>query len=74
MAEDHQTRNAKALSDKEAAILLPDHIARVSLADEAIKLVSDEVIRKRLSENISKLAERDADKRIAEVVIRIAKE
>jgi UDP-N-acetylglucosamine--N-acetylmuramyl-(pentapeptide) pyrophosphoryl-undecaprenol N-acetylglucosamine transferase len=73
VAEDHQTRNAKALSDREAAILIPDHIARISLADEAITLVRDENRRKRLSENISRLAERDADKRIAEVVIRHAK-
>ena len=73
VAEDHQTRNAKALSAREAAVLLPDQSARVSLADEALKLVADENKRKRLSENILRLAERDADKRIAEVVIRLAR-
>jgi UDP-N-acetylglucosamine--N-acetylmuramyl-(pentapeptide) pyrophosphoryl-undecaprenol N-acetylglucosamine transferase len=73
VAEDHQTRNAKALSDRDAAVLLPDHSARLSLADEALRLVLDRSKRERLSENILKLAERDADKRIAEVVMRIAK-
>lgn len=73
VAEDHQTRNARALSDKEAAVLIPDKVAKISLADEALKLVSDEKRRNQLSGNISKLAERDADKRIAEVVISHAK-
>ncbi len=73
VAEDHQTRNAKALSEREAAVLLPDQAARVSLADEAIRLISDGSRRKQLSENILRLAERDADKRIAEVVTRLAK-
>jgi UDP-N-acetylglucosamine--N-acetylmuramyl-(pentapeptide) pyrophosphoryl-undecaprenol N-acetylglucosamine transferase len=74
VAEDHQTRNAKALSEKGAAVLLTDQAARVSLADEAIRLVSDGSRRKLLSENIFRLAERAADKRIAEVVTRLAKE
>ena len=72
VAEDHQTRNAKALSEREAAVLLPDQAARTSLADEALKLVADENSRQRLSRNILQLAERDADNRIAEVVIRLA--
>lgn len=73
VAEDHQTRNAEALSEKDAAVLLPDLLAPVSLADEAIKLVSDENRKKQLSGNIKKMAERDADVRIAEVIIRYAK-
>lgn len=72
VAEDHQTRNAMALSDKEAAVLIPDHQAAVSLADETLKLISDLNKRKMLSENISKLAERNADIRIAEEVIKLA--
>ena len=72
VAEDHQTRNALALSKKGAAVLIPDSQAAESLADETIKLISDINKRKLLSENISKLAERDADIRIAEEVIKIA--
>jgi UDP-N-acetylglucosamine--N-acetylmuramyl-(pentapeptide) pyrophosphoryl-undecaprenol N-acetylglucosamine transferase len=72
VAEDHQTRNAMALSQKEAAVLIPDSLAAESLADEAIKLISDLNKRNLLSGNISKLAERNADIRIAEEVIRLA--
>jgi UDP-N-acetylglucosamine--N-acetylmuramyl-(pentapeptide) pyrophosphoryl-undecaprenol N-acetylglucosamine transferase len=72
VAEDHQTRNAKALSEKEAAVLIPDGQAARSLADEALKLISDKNKRKLLSENILKLAERNADIRIAEEVIKLA--
>jgi len=72
VAEDHQTRNAMALSEKNAAVLLPDNKAILSLAEETIKLVSDHDRRKLLSENISKLAEKNADIRIAEEVLKLA--
>jgi UDP-N-acetylglucosamine--N-acetylmuramyl-(pentapeptide) pyrophosphoryl-undecaprenol N-acetylglucosamine transferase len=72
VAEDHQTRNAMALSEKGAAILLTDNEAAKSLADEAIKLISDINKRKLLSENILKMADRNADVRIAEEVIKLA--
>jgi len=72
VAEDHQTSNAMALSEKGAAILLTDNQAAKSLADEAIKLISDINKRKLLSENILKMADRNADVRIAEEVIKLA--
>jgi UDP-N-acetylglucosamine--N-acetylmuramyl-(pentapeptide) pyrophosphoryl-undecaprenol N-acetylglucosamine transferase len=72
VAEDHQTRNAMALSEKGAAILITDNEAAKSLADEAIKLISDINKRKQLSENILKMADRNADVRIAEEVIKLA--
>jgi UDP-N-acetylglucosamine--N-acetylmuramyl-(pentapeptide) pyrophosphoryl-undecaprenol N-acetylglucosamine transferase len=72
VAEDHQTRNALALSGKEAAVLITDSAASGSLADEALKLVSDIKKRNMLSENIFRLAERNADLRIAEEVIKLA--
>jgi UDP-N-acetylglucosamine--N-acetylmuramyl-(pentapeptide) pyrophosphoryl-undecaprenol N-acetylglucosamine transferase len=72
VAEDHQTRNAKALSDKQAAILIADSQAVKTLVDEAIKLVSDKNRRDLLSVNILKMADRDADIRIAEEVLKLA--
>jgi UDP-N-acetylglucosamine--N-acetylmuramyl-(pentapeptide) pyrophosphoryl-undecaprenol N-acetylglucosamine transferase len=72
VAEDHQTRNARALSDMGAAILIPDRQAASSLADETLNLISDADKRNQLSENISKLAERNADIRIAEEVFKLA--
>jgi UDP-N-acetylglucosamine--N-acetylmuramyl-(pentapeptide) pyrophosphoryl-undecaprenol N-acetylglucosamine transferase len=73
VAEDHQTRNAVALSNHGAAILIPDNQATKTLVDEAIKLISDKPGRDILSENIVKMANRDADKRIAEEILKITK-
>jgi UDP-N-acetylglucosamine--N-acetylmuramyl-(pentapeptide) pyrophosphoryl-undecaprenol N-acetylglucosamine transferase len=72
VAEDHQTKNAKALSDRGAAVFVADNRAVKTLVDEAIKLISDKSKREMLSENIVKMADRDADKRIAEEVFKLA--
>jgi len=72
VAEDHQTRNARALSEKEAAVLIADEQAIKTLVNEAIKLVSDKSRRDLLSGNILKMADRDADIRIAKEVLRLA--
>jgi UDP-N-acetylglucosamine--N-acetylmuramyl-(pentapeptide) pyrophosphoryl-undecaprenol N-acetylglucosamine transferase len=72
VAEDHQTKNAKALSEKEAAVLITDDQAIKILVNETIKLVSDKTRRVVLSENIQKMAYRDADIRIAEEVLKLA--
>lgn len=72
VAEDHQTKNALALMKGGAAILVPDDNAeRIVL--EALTLVSDIEKRKTLSSNIVKLAERDADVRIAKEVLKLIK-
>ncbi len=72
VAEDHQTRNARALSDKHAAVLITDDEAIKILVDKAITLISDKTERNLLSENILKMADRDADIRIAEEVLKIS--
>jgi UDP-N-acetylglucosamine--N-acetylmuramyl-(pentapeptide) pyrophosphoryl-undecaprenol N-acetylglucosamine transferase len=71
VAEDHQTRNAEALSKKNAAMLISDNQASKTLVDEAIKLISDKIRRDRFSENILRMADRDADIRIAEEVLKL---
>jgi UDP-N-acetylglucosamine--N-acetylmuramyl-(pentapeptide) pyrophosphoryl-undecaprenol N-acetylglucosamine transferase len=71
VAEDHQTKNAMALTGEDAAILIPDDKAEKILVDEAIKLVSDVQRKKILSEHIIKMAERDADVRIAREVLKL---
>jgi UDP-N-acetylglucosamine--N-acetylmuramyl-(pentapeptide) pyrophosphoryl-undecaprenol N-acetylglucosamine transferase len=71
VAEDHQTKNAKALSDKGAAVFIADKQAVTMLVDEALKLVTDEKRKLILSENILKMADRDSDIRIAEEVIKL---
>jgi UDP-N-acetylglucosamine--N-acetylmuramyl-(pentapeptide) pyrophosphoryl-undecaprenol N-acetylglucosamine transferase len=71
VAEDHQTRNAEALSKHQAAMLITDNQAVKTLVDEAIKLISEKTRRSTYSENIQKMAERDADIRIAEEVFKL---
>ena len=72
VAEDHQTKNALALTAKDAALLVTDDQAPESLVDEAVRLVGDKVKKELLSKNILMLADRDADIRIAEEVLKLA--
>jgi UDP-N-acetylglucosamine--N-acetylmuramyl-(pentapeptide) pyrophosphoryl-undecaprenol N-acetylglucosamine transferase len=60
-----------ALSEKNAAMLLPDKDVNEKLITEAISLVNDENRRKLFSVNIKKLAERDTDIRIAREVMKL---
>ena len=74
VAEDHQTRNAMALAEKDAALLIPDNQAEKMLLIEAVRLISDMSRKARFSENIVKMADRDADIRIANEVLKLAEE
>ncbi|MGD0582408.1 MAG: undecaprenyldiphospho-muramoylpentapeptide beta-N-acetylglucosaminyltransferase [Bacteroidales bacterium] len=74
VAEDHQTKNALALSGKGAAIMVNDSNAVETLIDEAIALIGNIEKTRSLSGNIIKLAERDADIRIAGEVMKLIKE
>ena len=74
VAEDHQTKNALALSTKDAAIYVKDSEAPSTLLELAVNTVNDEARLKSLSENILKLALPDSAKIIADEVIRLAEE
>jgi len=71
VAEDHQTKNALALIEKNAAIFVADRDAEEKLVDKALELLKDKDKQKTLSENISKLAILNADEIIAKEVIQI---
>lgn len=71
VAEDHQTKNAQALSSRDAAILVRDADARAQLIPLAIKTVTDTDKLSALGENAGKLAEPDSAKRIAEEVLKL---
>jgi UDP-N-acetylglucosamine--N-acetylmuramyl-(pentapeptide) pyrophosphoryl-undecaprenol N-acetylglucosamine transferase len=71
VAEDHQTKNALALSERNAAILVPDNQAVKLIVAEATALIKDIERRKTLSENILKMAERDADLKIASEIMKL---
>ena len=53
VAEDHQTKNALALANRDAAIYVKDAEAPATLLELAVKTVNDEKKLKSLSENIS---------------------
>jgi UDP-N-acetylglucosamine--N-acetylmuramyl-(pentapeptide) pyrophosphoryl-undecaprenol N-acetylglucosamine transferase len=71
VAEDHQTKNALALIEKNAAIFVADRDAEEKLVDKALELLNDKDKQKTLSNNISKLAILNADEVIAKEVIQI---
>ena len=71
VAEDHQTMNAKALVDKDAALMMSDNIAIDMLFDLALSLVKNERDLKTLSENILKLAQHNSAERIVNEIEQI---
>ncbi len=73
VAEDHQTKNALALANKNAAILLKDEDAQSDLCDRAISLLSDINLLKTLSENIKKLAIPNSAEIIVKEAIKLLK-
>ena len=73
VAEDHQTKNAMALVNRDAALFVKDDEAKDLLVPLALKTVADEQKLKSLSENVLKMALPDSAKIIAEEVLKLAK-
>jgi UDP-N-acetylglucosamine--N-acetylmuramyl-(pentapeptide) pyrophosphoryl-undecaprenol N-acetylglucosamine transferase len=69
VAEDHQTKNAMALVNHNAAILVRDSDARQQLCSTAMTLMSNEMECSRLSANIARLALADSAVVIANEVL-----
>ena len=72
VAEDHQTKNAMALVDRQAAIYVKDADAAATLLETALATVADSARLDTLSANIRQLALPDSAERIAREVIRLA--
>lgn len=72
VAEDHQTKNAMALVQKEAALFVPDADAPRLLIPRAINTVQQPEQLAALSENIGKLAYKHSAEQIAEEVCKLA--
>ena len=72
VAEDHQTKNALALADRNAALYVKDADAPATLLKLAVDTVNDADRLKSLSENILQLALPDSAEIIAKEVIRLA--
>jgi UDP-N-acetylglucosamine--N-acetylmuramyl-(pentapeptide) pyrophosphoryl-undecaprenol N-acetylglucosamine transferase len=71
VAEDHQTKNAMALVNKDAAILVKDIEAYDILVKKALETINDNDKLKSLSDNILKLAQHDSANRIVDEAIRL---
>ena len=74
VAEDHQTKNAMALSGRGAAILVKDKDAKDELIGVALKTVMDDLKLDSLSGNVKMMAFHDAADVIAEEVYKLAVE
>lgn len=71
VAEDHQTKNAMALVNRNAAILVKDLDAEDLMMKTALETIVDDEKLKSLSENILKLAQKDSANRIVDEVMKI---
>ena len=73
VAEDHQTKNALALVENGAALMVADSVAERDLTDVVLKLIASPQKCQELSDNIGKMALPHADEVIAKEVFSIAK-
>ncbi len=73
VAEDHQTHNAMALANQNAAICLPDKEAEEKLALLAIDLLLDDERKSSIAENSKKMAQNDSALRIANEIVKLCK-
>ena len=71
VAEDHQTKNARALVEKNAAVMLPDEEAAEKMWTTALELLADEPRREKLKENIARLGHPDAANQIAKEILKL---
>ena len=71
VAEDHQTKNAKAISDKNGAILIKESELESQFETIFSDLISNESKQLELSQNIKKLALPNATKQIADEIMKL---
>ncbi|WP_304632799.1 glycosyltransferase, partial [uncultured Muribaculum sp.] len=71
VAEDHQRKNAEALVQCDAAVMILDADAREKLGDEVVALLGDEKRCNLLAENVRRMALRDSDEVIVDTIYKI---
>lgn len=71
VAEDHQRKNAQALVDKQAAIMILDADAPAQLGDAVVALLKDSTRRDALKTNVRKMALEGSDDKIAGIIFNI---
>ncbi len=71
VSEDHQTKNAMALVNKNAALLVKDVDAKNEMIEKAIALINNEKLIINLSENIKKMGKPNAAEDIAKEIFKL---
>ena len=71
VAEDHQSKNARALSDYDAAVFIHDNVAEERLVETALELINDKKRLRELGDNISSFAQLNSAKRIVDEVVKL---
>ena len=71
VAEDHQTKNALALANKDAAIMIADKDAEQHLVTKALEVVHDDDRLSLMSRNIAQLAHHQSADRIVDEIVKI---
>ena len=74
VAEDHQTKNAMALIEKNAALMVKDSEAQEQLGQVIFDLLENENTQQNLGDNIKKLAMPNSDKHIVDEVLKLVQE
>lgn len=67
-AEDHQTKNAKALVEKDAAILIPQNQANEKLVPKVLELLANEQEQNKISKNLAQFDKKNAADEIAKEI------
>ena len=73
VSEDHQTKNAMALVEKDAAVLVKDVEAKETMIDEVLALLADDSRCKTLKKNIASLGKPDATASIVDELEKLKK-
>ncbi len=73
VAADHQTKNARALVERGAALMIADREAKELILRKPLELLQHETERKRLEKNIRQLAKPRAAEDIAREILNLAK-
>lgn len=73
VAEDHQTKNAKSITDKNAAILIKESALDNQFQEQILRLLTNEQLKETLSKNIKALALPNATKDIVNEIFKLVK-
>lgn len=73
VSENHQYKNAQSLVNKNAAVLVEDSQASCKLVDSLLDLLENKDLQKELSNNIKKIAVKDAAIQIADIALGMIK-